>query len=313
MTTKQENRFTMQLVTRDYLNNNSGIVATLPNCGGYVTAMQTGITQIQVIREQQEVDKSGLAESKNQLKSNLISLAMDTSRRVAAYASYANNLVLLNEINYSESDLKRCADTILRDSCQVIYSRANTNANVLVSYGVTPAGLTSMLSAITSFAASIPAPRLGITDKKQATDQLTILMKAVDDNLDKIDTLVEMVKVSQPVFYKGYKDARKIIEIGGNSLVAKGKVTDSENGESLQGATVKFTADGANTSLKLKNADSNGNLIKRTASKGGFNIKSLPEGTYTMTVSKPGYKDSVITVNVTDGETTDLHVKLEKK
>src|SRR5690348_11696303 len=148
MTTKQENRFSMQLVARDYLNANSAIVATLPNCGGYVAAVQTGITQVQLIREQQEVDKTGLAESKSQLRSNLVSLAMDTVRKVAAYASNVNNVVLLNEVNYSESDLKRCPDTILRDTCQVIFSRANANAGVLVSYGVAITGLASLQTAI---------------------------------------------------------------------------------------------------------------------------------------------------------------------
>lgn len=302
MLSKQESRLSMQMVVRDYLLLNTAITGTLPNFAGLFTAVQSGITQIQAIREQQEFDKTGIAVNKSELRANLTALAIDVARKVVAYASFVNNTVLLNEVKYTESELKRSADTILKDKCQVIYDRANANVVALNTYGVTPALLTNLLAAINAYNVSIPKPRLGIADKKGATLQLALLLKSVDDNLLKIDTLVEVVRMLQPAFYSEYKNVRKIIESGVSSLTAKGKVTDSVSGDGLKGVTVKFTAE--------NNSDV---VVKRTADKGGFNVKTLSEGTYNVTVSKPGYKDAVVTVNVTNGELSVIDVKLEKK
>jgi hypothetical protein len=51
-------------------------------------------------------------------------------------------------------------------------------------------------------------------------------------------------------------------------------------------------------------------LVKKTAERGGFKVKSLASGTYQVTLKKVGYTDQVVTVNVNDGEMTELNVSL---
>lgn len=53
-------------------------------------------------------------------------------------------------------------------------------------------------------------------------------------------------------------------------------------------------------------------LTKRTADKGGFNIKSLPEGIYSVNVKKNGYKPQVLTLAVNDGELNELNIEIVK-
>ena len=311
MTSEQESRLSMQMVARDFLSQNATITTALPNYAGYFTAVQIGITQIQVIREQQEFDKTGITANKNQLRETLIVQSIDVSRKMVAYATYVNNQVLLSEINYKERELRKSADTILKDCCQVIYDRANSNLAALSTYGVTAPILTTLLNALNAYNTAIPKPRLGIADKKIATTQLVSLLKTVDDNLAKIDTLVEIVRITQPNFYNEYKTARKIVETGVGSLALKGKITDSVSGAGLKGATITITPDSSNKSLKASGGNSA--VVKRTADKGGFNVKSLAEGSYSVTISKPGYKDAVVTVDVTNGELSVVDVELEKK
>ena len=307
MTSGQESRFSMQMVVRDYLVANAAITATLPNYAGFFSAVTSGISQIHSIRAQQEADKKGIAISKSQLKANLIVVAMDVVRKMVAYATIGANSELLQEVNYSQSDLKLSADTILKDRCQVIYDRANANVAALAAYGVTPAIVANLLTALNAYNVAIPKPRLGITDKKLATEQLAQTLKVVDDNLAKIDVLVEIVKVSQAAFYSKYKNARKIVETGVGTLSVKGKITDAESGEGLKGATVSFATEATGKAINVGGA-----MVKKSAEKGGFNIKSLAEGSYTVTVSMPGYKDAVATVYVTDGALSVVDVKLEK-
>jgi len=317
MNSGQEAKNSMYLASKDYLTTNAAIVTPLPNYSGFFTAFQGHITQIQTYAEQQQFDKTGIAESKGQIRSTLVMLAADTSRKLTAYAKFANNQVLMKETKYTESDLNRIADTALRDAAQGIYDRAQTNLTALATYGVTAATQTSLQNAIMGFVTSIPKPRLGIADKKQTTTQLANLFKQADAALGNIDTLVEIVRLSQPNFYKGYKAVRKIVEMGTGSLTLKGLVTDAATGEPLKGVTINFCPECVEPTQKaaangMNSAKEEVVLTKKTAEKGGFNIKSLPEGVYKVTIKKNGYQDQVVTVAVTDGEMGDLNIELAK-
>ena len=317
MNTRQESKLSMYLAVKDFLTANASIVTPLPNYSGYFTTFQNSITQIQTYAEQQMFDKTGISVSKKQLRDNLVALAADTSRRLTAYAKFANNQVLLKEIKFAESDLKKCADTVLRDYAQGLYDRAQTNLTALATYGIAAATQTALQAAITAYVNSIPKPRLGITDKKQSTIQLANNFDAADAAIYNIDTIIEIVKVTQANFYNGYKTARKIVITGTNTLSVKGLITDASTGEPLKGVTINFCPECIEPTQK---AAANGMsavkeeivLTKRTAEKGGFNIKSLPEGVYKVTIKKNGYQEQVVTVAVTDGEMGDLNVALSK-
>jgi hypothetical protein len=54
----------------------------------------------------------------------------------------------------------------------------------------------------------IPKTRLGITEKKQATNHLGQLFAANDRLLEKLDALVKIVRTAQPAFYKAWMDNR---------------------------------------------------------------------------------------------------------
>lgn len=232
----------MQLVVRDYLRTNDVSTATSPSYAGLFSGISSGIIEIQNIRAQQQADKAGIASNKTQLRANLIDLAMDVSRKVVVYATIVDSTVLLKQINYAESDLKKCADTILKDCCQVIYDRANSNVDAVAAYGVTAAIVANLQNTLNAYTISISKSRLTITDKKLATEQLVLLLKGIDENLAKIDVLVEIVRVMQTNFYSEYQNIRKIIETGGE-LFVKGKITDAASSVDLKGATVSFAAD----------------------------------------------------------------------
>lgn len=108
-----------------------------------------------------------------------------------------------------------------------------------------------------------------------------------------------------------HKSARKVIETGSGSLSVKGIVTDAQTGSPLKGVTVSFALDGG--MMKAATAStSDPELVKKTAEKGGFNVKSLASGTYQVTLKKAGYADQVATISVSDGEMTELKISLEK-
>jgi len=78
----------------------------------------------------------------------------------------------------------------------------------------------------------------------------------------------------------------------------------------VKGVTVSFSLNGG--AKKVVNDNGEPVVVKKTAEKGGFNIKSLAAGVYQVTLKKMGYTDQVITVSVNDGEMSLVEAKIEK-
>ena len=310
MTSKQESKYSMKLAVRDFLNKNATVTATLPGYGTLFALYLANIAQIQVIREQQEIDKSGIKDNKDLLRVDLVTKAYDVGKKTEVYAKMNNNAILAKEVHYSETELNKAADSKLKDKALLIYDRANANLAALATYGITAAVLTALKNAIDLFNAAIPSTRTGKTETKTATDQLAKLFKSDDELLAKFDLLVEIIRVSQPVFYSAYKDNRKVIETGTSSLALTATITNKETGEGEKGVKVTFVSQ--NGALKSTSVKAEKPIVKITAAKGIFKIKTMADGTYTATIHKSGFKEQIVTVTIAQGEMTELIIELEK-
>lgn len=315
----QKSKLRMSMAGRDFLLLNPTITTTLPNFAANFATVQNVIPQIQTIAQVQDFEKTGISDSKNQFRLLVCALGADQSRKLVTFATFTNNVVLLKEIKISETKLKRLPDVDLKTKAQELYDRGQSNLAALANYGITAASQTALQAAINSFNASIPKPRLGIDERKQATQQLVVLFNTLDTAWENIDLAVEIVRLTQVNFYNGYKTARKIISTGGSSVKLRGLVTDAATGEPIKNAVLEFVPVGAMAvSAKAANAAAANAaaakplIEKKTAEKGGVLVKSLPEGEYQVTIKKSGYADEVTTVYVADGELCVLNVAIKK-
>jgi len=309
MNKKQENRFSMYLATIDVCELNTDITTPLPNFSTNLTSLKTIRDRIQVIVETQAADTSGTTADKNVLRENLVVPAADTARKLMAFAKLTKNQKLLKEISFTETDLRRLPDTVLPDTVKLIYDRAQANLPSLAAYQVIAESQSVLLQAITDYRQALASPRVEKISQEQATKQLVELFVAGDEALANMDALVEIVRLTQPNFYAGYKLARKIIETGNTKLAVKGFVTEALTGTPVPGVTISFWLDGDATKTY---AASEASLVKKTAEKGGFQVSSLPTGTYRVTLQKVGYTEQTLTIFVNKGELTTVDIQLAK-
>ena len=309
MTSYQEAYEKMSLARVSFLTANPTITATLTGFTTYFPVIQTTHTQIMSAKVLQEADKSGDTKSKNLLKATLIAQAMDVDRRMVAFATNTSNNGLLELVNYTETQLKRCSDQKLVTCCQVIRDNANLNVAALATYGVTAALITNLQTTITNFSNLIPKGRVVTTDSGEATQTLITLFKTLVTNWAKIDTLIEMVRVSQPTFYDEYQKVGKIIVMGTGSLALKIKATNAETKSPEANVTLTLTP--TNGQLKSATASAKKGVVKKTAAGGGSNYKSVADGVYTLTAKKTGFKEVTETVNVVNGEMTVVEILME--
>lgn len=310
MTSQQEDRLSMYLTFKDYQAPHTSITDGLPNYLENSTIFLDTIPQIQSIWEQQKLSKKGVTDSKNQLKETLIVLTADYARKLGAYAKFTNNAKLAQQVKFSEGKLRQVADTAVKNYGQIVYDLAQPLVGSLTQYGITDETQAALADAITAYNDSIGKPGAERSEGTQITKQLATLFKTADTALENMDAAVEIVRLTEVNFYNGYKSARKVIETGGGSLSVKGLVTDAQTGSPLKGVTVSFALDGG--MAKAATTTTEPELVKKTAEKGGFNVKSLTSGTYQVTLKKVGYADQVATISVNDGEMTELKISLVK-
>jgi hypothetical protein len=311
MTSQQEERLSMYLTFKDFQAPRTSITDGLPNYLENSTIFLNTIPQIQSIWEQQKLSKKGVTDSKNQLKESLIVHTADYARKLGTYAKFTNNAKLAQEVKFSEGKLRQVADTAVKSYGQIVYDLAQPLVGSLAQYGITEETQATLAGAITAYNDSIGKPGAERIEGSQLTKQLASLFKTADTALENMDAAVEIVRLTEVDFYNGYKSARRVIETGAGSLSVKGLVTDAQTGSPLKGVTVSFALDGG-TAKAGATTTSEPALVKKTAEKGGFNIKGLATGTYQVTLKKAGYADQVVTVNVNDGEMTELKISLEK-
>jgi hypothetical protein len=270
------------------------------------------IPLIEQNRDAQTLETTGVTTDKKGKRLAMTEKALFLANRLQSYANVVGNAEILESVQYSASDLKKARDTDVVGLCNAILTRANANVTALGTYGVTAALITEFQAAITAYSATLSKPTAAKAQTKTATENLTKLFKEADNLLVKrLDLDIELFKVSKPDFYSQYKTGRIIIPTGGGVASLLGNVTVVGSGEPLKGVTFTFAAE-TNGMRKAASTATAVTLIKKSAEKGSFRILSMPEGTYNVTVKKIGYKDQVVTVNVANGETTNLKIEMEK-
>ena len=317
MTSKQTAKHSMYITVDEYLTIYLEVVGRLLNLSESLNELRSYVTGIEELSSQHVFSKTGISAVKRSQKNALAKMLANLIIRLRAFAKLENNQVLRDELKHSESTLKVMPDTTLYGYAQGIYSRIDENIRVLDTYGITAESQAALQQAMRSFFSSIPKPRLSIADKKQITVDLARYFDNADAILANIDTVMKTMKEVNPKVYNGYVSSRKVVHTGSTPLTLRGIVTDSATGEPVKGVLLSFSAIADDTTLNTSTnaliaSKEEVLLTKRTADKGGFNIKSLPEGIYSVNVKKNGYKPQVLTLAVNDGELNELNIEIVK-
>lgn len=308
MTTIQETKLNMYLAVRDFLIAIEQFIKDLPNFSPNLNLLKETIINIQTIAEQQKFDKKGLTIRKNELREKLIVLSVDNSRKITAFAKFTSNTLLLNDVKFTASRFSKMTDTAIKDYAQIIFDKGEANISTLSEYGITPETQKILSETLAAYNDSISRPRVGITERSQATKHLVTLFNTADTSLGNMDLSIEIIRLSQDKIYNGYKTARKIVETSAGSLSLKALATDKNSGTPLKGVLFTFNPTGE----MLRSGNGNGIITKKSADKGRFTIKNMPAGIYQLIVTKTGYRDKTETVTVAEGDLTDIRVEMEK-
>ena len=165
----QDNKNSSYKKLKELFVRNQAASLSLPDFADYVSNFNQNCDDIDKLAARQDVDKSGLKDLKEILHDRLIKSTYDLSKRIVAYATSKENVVLLKEARISETDLMRLAETKLSPKAQSILDLAIAHADDLKTYGVSQDSIEKGNALIVDFDKALPQPKLGIEESKQIT------------------------------------------------------------------------------------------------------------------------------------------------
>jgi hypothetical protein len=301
MTNLQLEKLKKCLVLRVLFGASPEILAKLPNAQDYLTGLDAAIQEIQTYRDQQLEGNETIPEQRKQMKAKLVAELIEIERRLQSYGTRNNDNLLLNATKLSKTDLNRLDDVKLVEYSKSIYNKVNNLLDKLVRYELDADTQKVLIDEITEFEILSPQVSKSKFDQKDVTTYLAQAYKKADDILGRLDKDVEIIRSSQPIFYANYKTTRRV-DMPTDVIQLVAKVTDATTGAGIPNATATIAPDGGTAEP----------IVKQTAGKGGFQIKTLPSGIYTVTVVKLGYLTQTISIIITGDEPYALNVKLVK-
>jgi hypothetical protein len=306
MKTILQNKYKMYLAIKEFFATWLAVLNLLPHFTEFHTAFLNDLQEIQNLSEQQLFNSkgNGMRLKRQKLKLALIDSAGGVADKLYAYALFIKDQILQNEVHYTPSTMKISSDVTVLKWSKGIYERAELHFSEAAPYGINEATLADFRNALGEFETSMPMQRISTTNQKLNTALLAEHFTKIDESVMQIDALIRILISTQPILCATYDLRRKILNYGTRSIAVRGLVTDSVSKIGIKGVTIAFlNADGSS----LQPA-----IIKKSATKGGFNIKSFNEGVYLIKMTKVGYNDLTSTHTIVNGELCKIFAEMIK-
>jgi hypothetical protein len=272
-----------------------------------VALIKAKLIQVQSFKDRQMTETKGATIEKKSARESLEEKALFVVNRLKSYANANDNEELAISVNIKKYDIAKLRDIELVSFSDSIYGKAQQYIGNLSEFGVTVELLSDLKATTESFNSLISKPRMIASESKNATANISTLLKEINATLkERMDLDIEVFRTTAPEFYTMYKSSRIVLGRKGSPLAVIANVTDKLTDLPLK--DVKFTFTPANTTGVKPEI-----IEKESSELGHFNIKSMKEGMYMVFISKLGYAEQHLKVNMVNGETTLLDILMEKE
>lgn len=305
MNDKQRNKLNMYVLVRDFLLASPTITSKRILFAGLYGSFRDYIAEIFAVSEQQERDNSGVTKTKKSTKEALIKKMLSISKKCIGYASGVEDLIFLQLIKITKSQLKTNADADLVKKAEDMIRNVVPKLADLVVYGIIASDLETLTVLKDDFLSIYTKP----TSEKESTAQLTVrlnlLYKQADAVLLKIDDQLGSLFDIEPEFYDGYLRKRALVQLAKRLRAFEMWVADDETGIAMANVNIAITT-------KAKAGSELTKTVKRTGAKGSVQMNNLLTGGYEYEVNFGGYVLQRGSFFVNDGEMTTVKVRMKK-
>ena len=297
MKKQQSDKYGMySLLKKSLTTAPSDIIAEMPGAADLIVQFCSAFADLEKHNGVQIIKTKGHTEKKAELRISMIRQMLAVCNCVKGYAMNNRNIILFSEMDRTHKFFINSSAFACSNVCRALYKKTVPLLSELQPYGITALILEELDNTIKAFIKYIPQPRLQITNRKVATKGIASMVMRCEEILSQLDVLVTMLETRRPAFFQTYFSDRKTIDSGARALSIRGSVIDVA-GNGIANVTIFVEGN---------------KRVRKTSSKGNFQMKHLGDGLIQLTFKKSGYVDLVITVPVVKGERTDIKVTMEK-
>jgi hypothetical protein len=301
MNTNQENKLSMWMVFRNYLQENTVITNQIPGFAQWLGRLADCINNVMHRTEVQVAVLKGRTERKNRLEEELMLKLLEVAAKVRAYAVINDDLILEGRFKLSMRKLRNMPDLILIAKAQGLVNDARTVPAEAAEYGLSVELLDQTQELTDAYNKAMPLTREGIDDRKQQTRAIAAEFKKGDEVLKGMDVMVGVVRYTNPAFYLGYRRARRITNTARRTRAMQLWVKDVVRGRPVVSAKVFLkTAEGEAVLKKPRRSGKSGSVIMR----------HMATGDYTYEVTFGGFATETGKFYINRGEMTRVVVMM---
>ena len=215
MTDKEENYLSMCVAVKTKCDSDPSALNGTPAFVTQYSIFNTDLSTFQALRTAQEQDIKGFTTDKHVKRGDMEEKTMDLVNGLKGFALATSNNILLEEINYTKSELRNDRDENVVSKCQIVQDRANTNAVALADYNITAGMITDQQAAIGIYSAVSQMPSVKGDEKQAITSQIGTTIEKIRDTFKILDSIAKTFKNTNPTFMEEYFNAREIYDLGG--------------------------------------------------------------------------------------------------
>lgn len=217
MNQRQLNSLTMYKAVLAHLDTRPSLWNTSAPLTKVIFSLRTFVVALhQQSLTQAERTTVGYTQDKDGQMQHMCDLAYAMLLKIRSYAKISNNKALLYAINYSESEIRRGAETQIINRCQTIHNKGQEHLADLADFLVTKKDLSELQNTIDAVK-PLSAQRDAIANERvTATANISMLIDGARAELDKLDDLIEGL-IKDKNFINTYRQSRQIIDRGASS------------------------------------------------------------------------------------------------
>jgi hypothetical protein len=275
---------------------NAAKIAPVQDLVDGATELDTRIITITDNKAITDADTNGIRGNKLNMRETVADDILALSGPLANLGRKNNDQVLVQKYNFSKTELTRMRDQDLLTAAQNTSADATTNLAALAPAGVTAQMVTDLNNDRAALLLLVASPEQAKQQKKAANQIIKAEFPHTRQLLE--ISLTPLMRTNfaktDPLFYITYLASTLITETGTRHYDFFGVITNSADGSFVQKVLIRVL-------------DSNGNEVqkKKTGPKGRFAFPEIPQGTYSVELSRPGYQTKVISnIPIVDGLST---------
>ena len=143
------------------------------------------------------------------LEKNLIKLVV----YLMNVATFTNQVVLLHEIDFKDNQLKKASEQMLVSRGEFLLQKARANEQAALEFGMPAEYLVTTEQLLSDYKVAQTTPRQAIVGSVDVNARLDEEMEATNNLIkNKLDVIMKLVKIDNPILYGQYKSARVIVD-----------------------------------------------------------------------------------------------------